>query len=265
MSTLCVQIIATIGPASAKKEVLVEMAKGGMTIARLNFSWGTREEHHTYLHAIRAASKEAAIPIRILAALKGPRMQTDSGHTFDKNMPLLTDEDKEMLLFACTEGIDFISVPFIKNAKDIETVRAFITPNAHKPAMIAKIERREAVENLEEILVVADAVLVGRGDLGSAYPLGEIPFIQDEIIATSRTAGKPAIVATEMLLSMIEKDRPTRAEATDIVHALVSGASGIVLSEESAVGKHPTLAVKAMADIAAVACERTGASARTAL
>ncbi len=140
---------------------------------------------------------------------------------------------------------------FVASARDVEHCREVIKQIGPRligpgPKIIAKIERKAAVEKIDEIIAAADAVMVARGDLGSEVPLEEIPFIQKMIIAKANAAGKPVVVATQMLLSMTERTEPTRAEVTDVEEAIMSGADAVMLSEETASGRFPVEAVAMM-------------------
>jgi len=146
------------------------------------------------------------------------------------------------------EGVDFVALSFASTAGDIEVLRRLIRRSGGKAEIIAKIERKKAVENLEEIVQTADGVMVARGDLGIEIPLAEVPVVQQNILRLGSVHGKPVIVATQMLESMIVNHRPTRAEVSDIAQAVMGGADAIMLSAETAVGKHPKAAVRVMVD-----------------
>jgi len=165
----------------------------------------------------------------------------------------LTGKDKEVLDFILSQDVDFVAMSFVRSAKEIENLKKLIkrkTKNhSQLPQVIAKIERREAVKNFDEILRAADAIMVARGDLGIEMPQEEIPILQKEMTAKSLRAGKPAIVATQMLDSMIRNPRPTRAEATDVANAVVDHADAVMLSGETASGKYPVEAVRTMREI----------------
>ncbi|KKR44059.1 MAG: Pyruvate kinase [Candidatus Moranbacteria bacterium GW2011_GWC1_45_18] len=165
----------------------------------------------------------------------------------------LTSQDKEVLDFALSQDADFIAMSFVRNAKEIKNlqdlIRKKITDEKKIPQIVAKIERREAVKNFNEILAVSDAIMVARGDLGIEMPQEELPILQKEMVAKSLRAGKPAIVATQMLDSMIRNPRPTRAEVTDVSNAVIDHADAVMLSGETASGKYPIEAVKMMRKI----------------
>ena len=164
--------------------------------------------------------------------------------------PTITDEDLNHLLFGLKHDVDFVALSFISEAKDIIRVRKLLQKKKKAPAIIAKIERREALDNLDEILEAADGAMVARGDLGIEIPIQRVPIAQKEIIQKCNQLGKPVIVATQMLESMVNSPRPTRAEVSDVANAIFNGADAVMLSEETAVGGYPVEAVSMMAQIA---------------
>jgi pyruvate kinase len=172
----------------------------------------------------------------------------------------LTAKDREDLKFGLNLGVDYVAISFVRSQADIQEVRKVLHEYGAEVPVVAKIERGEAVANLPGILALVDAVMVARGDLGVEVPLEEVPVIQKQVIRQARTAKVPVIVATQMLESMVEHIRPTRAEVSDVATAIFDGADAIMLSAESATGKYPVEAVEFMARIA----ERTEqAAART--
>ena len=168
-------------------------------------------------------------------------------------MVYLSEQDKADIKFGVEHGVDFIACSFVSKAQDILDVRNWLTECGAKEGdidLIAKIENRAGVKNLEEILEVSDGLMVARGDLGVEVPFEELPSIQKKIIKACRIHGKRSITATEMLESMIKQPRPTRAEISDVANAVFDGSSAIMLSGETAAGDYPVEAVKAMAKIA---------------
>ena len=161
-----------------------------------------------------------------------------------------TDKDREDLMVGLEEEVDFVALSFIRSLEDIEAPRQIMAKARSHPMLIAKIEKREAVENFEQILAAVDAVMVARGDLGVEMPLEEVPIIQKRIIKTTRQAGKPVITATQMLGSMLDRPRPTRAEATDVANAILDVTDALMLSEETAMGSYPLEAVATLDRIA---------------
>jgi pyruvate kinase len=170
------------------------------------------------------------------------------GITWDT--PTITKEDWDHLRFGLKHDVDFVALSFIREANDVIKVRNFIQKRKKQPALIAKIERHEALDNLDEILEAADGAMVARGDLGIEIPIQRVPIVQKEIIQKCNRLGKPVIVATQMLESMVNAPRPTRAEVSDVANAIFNGTDAIMLSEETAVGSYPVEAVSMMAQIA---------------
>ena len=162
----------------------------------------------------------------------------------------LTEKDKKDILWGIKNSVDFIALSFVRQAKDVLELKQILKKNGAKIPVIAKIEKREAIENLSEIINAADAIMVARGDLGIEVSLEEVPFLQKLIIRECLKAGKPVITATQMLESMVENSLPTRAEVTDVANAILDGTDAIMLSEEAAVGKHPVEAAAVMDKIA---------------
>ncbi|MCR5835251.1 MAG: pyruvate kinase [Lachnospiraceae bacterium] len=163
----------------------------------------------------------------------------------------LSEQDKDDILFGIKNDVDYIAASFVSNKSDINSVREFLNENGGNDIdVIAKIENRAGVDNIEEICDIADGIMVARGDLGVEIPFVEVPSIQKFLIKKCRLLGKRVITATEMLESMIQNPRPTRAEISDVANAVYDGSSAIMLSGESASGKYPVAAVKNMAEIA---------------
>jgi pyruvate kinase len=162
----------------------------------------------------------------------------------------VTEKDLKIVEFALNEDIDTFSISFIENAEDINKVRDFAAARGKSVNIVAKIERRQAVDNIGEILIEADALMVARGDLGVEIPIQEVPSIQKELIQDAKLLGIPVITATQMLASMTDNIRPTRAEATDVANAILDGTDAVMLSEETAMGNYPVEAVEMMAKIA---------------
>ncbi len=164
--------------------------------------------------------------------------------------PSLTEKDIEDARFALDLGVDFIALSFVRTAEDINDLRRLIEESDHKPLIIAKIEKPEALEHAEEILEATDAIMIARGDLGVELPPEQVPTAQSQLITMALDSGSPVIVATQMLESMISHSRPTRAEVTDVSHAVLSRADAVMLSAETAVGEHAIEAVQMMDRIA---------------
>lgn len=165
------------------------------------------------------------------------------------SVPALSDKDREDLRWALKAGVDFIAMSFVRSAKDIIDVHAIMDEAGVRIPIIAKIEKPQAVTNLEEIIEVFDGIMVARGDLGVELPIEDVPMVQKRCVRLARDAAKPVIVATQMLESMIANSRPTRAEATDCANAVLDGADALMLSGETSVGEFPIEAVTTMARI----------------
>jgi pyruvate kinase len=326
------KIVCTIGPASASSDVMEEMIRAGMNVARLNFSHGDFASHEKTINNLRAASRSAGRPVTIMADLSGPKMRigqidpepvdlhpgdaftltteeirgdkTRASVSFDRlpeavkrgdtlflndgyiqlevtgvkgrdvmctvrvggelrsrkglNLPgidlgigAFTDRDRECLKFAVENGVEAVSQSFVEGPADIEAVRKAAADLGHHPFIIAKIERSRALANIEAILDAADGIMVARGDLGVEVPIEEMAVIQKRLMRLANMRAKPVITATQMLESMTDNRRPTRAEATDVANAILDGTDCVMLSGESAMGKFPVDAVSMLAKIAA--------------
>ena len=244
------QIVATVGPASTHPDILDAMIGHQMDVARFNFTWPELETRVEQIATIRTLEKKHKRHIPIMIDLPGPRIQEEGGHSYDPtSITPLTEEDKEHIAFGVKHGVDYFALSFVGKAEDVELCREIIQKNGGNQKIIAKIERAVALETLENIVNAADAVMVARGDLGNEVPLERIPFVQHHIIQVSKKANKPVIVATQMLLSMVDNPTPTRAEVTDVAAAILQGADAVMLSEESARGKYPVETVIMMEKI----------------
>ncbi|AWT54160.1 pyruvate kinase [Mycolicibacterium smegmatis] len=165
------------------------------------------------------------------------------------SVPAMSEKDIEDLEFAVRLGVDLVALSFVRSPADIELVHEVMDRVGRRVPVIAKLEKPEAIENLEAVVLAFDAVMVARGDLGVELPLEEVPLVQKRAIQMARENAKPVIVATQMLESMIENSRPTRAEASDVANAVLDGADAVMLSGETSVGKYPLEAVRTMARI----------------
>src|SRR5207302_3076364 len=164
--------------------------------------------------------------------------------------PAFTEKDRADAVFALGLGADFIALSFVRRASDFDELKRLIDQGDYTPHIIAKIEKPEALEAIDEILEACDGIMVARGDLGVELPQEIVPIAQRQLVAKARALGKPSIVATQMLESMVYNPRPTRAEVSDISTAVFDGADAIMLSAESASGAHPIGAVEMMDRIA---------------
>ena len=327
------KIVATIGPASIKPDVLRELIKAGATTLRLNFSHGTHDDHQRSVRLIRQTSFELNQPVAILQDLQGPKIRLGKfengsiviekgdpfiltshlmpgtqqissvtygpladevpegasillddgkvemvvekvkreekelhcrvvvGGTLSNNkgvnfpgvylsIKALTDKDRKDLMFGLDQGVDWVALSFVRNPQDVLEIKQLIASAGKKVPVIAKIEKHEAIEQMEEVLSLCNGVMVARGDLGVELPAEQVPILQKRLIATANRLGIPVITATQMLDSMVNNPRPTRAEVSDVANAIIDGTDAVMLSNETAVGKYPVEAVATMARIA---------------
>lgn len=325
------KIVATVGPASEKEDVLRQMIVNGVNVFRLNFSHGSHEYHKKNLCTIRKVAEELNARVGILQDISGPKIRTgelkepfnlkkddrldfyreqilgvqlDSNHyklsinqseilnmlrvneyvyLYDGsirakvveindsfiqtliendgflssnkginfpntkiNIDVITQKDKNDILWGIDNEVDFLAISFVQNAHDIDEVREILAQNDAKIAIFAKIEKFDAVENIDEIIASSDGIMVARGDLGIEVPYYRVPNIQKQIIYKANNAGKPVITATQMLFSLAKARTATRAEISDVANAVLDGTDAVMLSEESAVGIDPANAVDIM-------------------
>ncbi|QTE36132.1 pyruvate kinase [Mucilaginibacter gossypii] len=325
------KIVATMGPASAKKDVLLAMIKAGVNVCRLNFSHGKPEDHKVVIDLIREINEQYKTNVGILADLQGPKIRIglvkDGGihlvngthikitthecigndeqiyityDTFPQDVqaneiillddgklqlrvietnkidtvicevvhggiltsrkgvnlpntkvsiPSLTEEDLINLEFALKQDVEWIGLSFVRTGEDIIDLKRIIARNGSAAKVIAKVEKPEAIENIDAIIAATDGVMVARGDLGVEMPLEEVPLLQKMIARKCRAASKPVIVATQMLESMITTPRPTRAEVNDVANSVLDGADAVMLSGETSVGEFPVIVIETMAKI----------------
>jgi pyruvate kinase len=318
------KIVATLGPSSTDAATIRSLFEAGADVFRLNFSHGTHAQHRERFDNVRAAERDAARPIAVLADLQGPKLrigalqggpvvleqgamfrldldpapgdmrraplphpeifaalrpgthlllddgklrlevvECGAGHADTRvlaggalserkgvNVPsvvlplsALTAKDRADLDFALSLGVDWIALSFVQRAADVREVKDIVAGRAR---VLAKIEKPAALDVLDEIIEAADALMVARGDLGVEVPAEQVPIIQKCIVRACRAAGKPVVVATQMLESMVAAPVPTRAEASDVANAVYEGADAVMLSAESASGRFPREAVAMM-------------------
>lgn len=332
MKHLKTKIVCTIGPAVDTYEKLLELAKSGMNVARLNFSHGTHESHLESINNLKKVRKELGIPLTIMLDTKGPEIRigelkngfievqagdeitltTKPHHDSPKHLPINppsiisdikagstvliddgyivgkvlrvdddsavieiknngtikseksvnlpgtvlslpnpTENDIDDITFGCEHDIDAIAVSFVSSAQDIINIRKLLCKLGRpETQIISKIECSLAIRNFDTILQVTDGIMVARGDLGVELPLSQVPLLQKMMIRRCSLACKPSITATQMLETMIQYPRPTRAEASDVANAIYDCTSMVMLSGETASGKYPIEAVQMMASIA---------------
>ncbi|MEW6380904.1 MAG: pyruvate kinase [bacterium] len=179
-----------------------------------------------------------------LASHKGINLPGDTS-----SIPAFTCKDEEDLRWGIEQGVDFAALSFVRTAEDLCQAKSLLKQTGASTNLIAKIEKGSAVENFDRIIEVADAVMIARGDLGVEIPLEKVPAIQKQLIRKANRAGKPVITATQMLKSMVENTRPTRAEAADVANAVLDGSDALMLSEETAAGKYPVETVQVMSNV----------------
>lgn len=321
------KIVCTLGPASARPDVLREMILAGMDCARLNFSHGSHEDHRATYDLVRTISQEVGKPVTILQDLQGPKIrvgrfekgpiQLEAGARFTittrdiqgnakivgttykdlhrdvapgdvlllddgllrlravavegqdviteveiggklsnnkginlpnaaVSAPSMSEQDKADLAFGLELGVDVVALSFVRSALDIHMLRALIGERENIPHIISKIEKPQAIEELEGIIAVSDGIMIARGDLGVELPPEQVPMIQKRAIRLANDVGALTITATQMLESMTQNPRPTRAEASDVANAILDGSDAVMLSGETATGAYPVLAVKMM-------------------
>ncbi len=334
------KIVATIGPACASLERLIELIRAGVDVFRINTAHGNAAEHRRRLELVREASRAAGLPVAVLVELHGPKIRLGPlpndklelvagslvrflrpgatappgapalSSSYDRlvdelnrgdrivladglvslsveslepqwancrvvqgglvrsnqgvtlpgvklAVPALGPADRDRAEWAAAAGAEFVGLSFVRSPEDVDELRRLIKSVGASTHIVAKIEKSEAVENIEQIVRAADAVMVARGDLGVEIDIASVPVVQKQIIATCRRYCKPVIVATQMLESMHHSLLPTRAEATDVANAILDGADACMLSGETAIGDYPLESVQMMHRIA-LATERIG-------
>lgn len=216
------KIIATLGPATEKEEIILKLIEAGANWFRLNLKYNTKEWHQDKVDLIKK-----------IAEKKG------------KMIGIIVDIPKANMAFQI-KNVDMIALSYLKKAKEVRDLKNEIEKKKLEIGVIAKIENEKALENLEEIIIEADAIMIARGDLGREIPLERLAFWQKKIITLTRNAGKSVIVATEMLKSMTANPSPTRAEATDVANAVFNGTDAVMMSEETSMGNYPIKATEYM-------------------
>jgi pyruvate kinase len=235
-----VKIVCTLGPASSTPDVIERILKAGMDVARFNLSYGTLEEHSRSISEVRSLSQKLELPVGILLDLPGlKRYSGDVKAIFSQHLE-----------FAQSQSVDFVALSFISSARQVKEVKALIRKmNADIP-VIVKIEDARSMEESGAMLEIGEGIMVARGDLALEISIEKVPWAQKQLIKEANRHGKPVITATQMLESMVRSPSPTRAEATDVVNAVLDGSDALMLSEETAIGSYPVEATEMMARIA---------------
>ncbi|MGI5835079.1 MAG: pyruvate kinase, partial [Chloroflexota bacterium] len=207
------------------------------------------------LQVVKASGTEVNCIVKIGGSLKSNKGVVIPGRTL--SVPTITEKDKKDVAFGLAQGVDYVAMSFVRSAEGIHQLRGILCAlGADETPIVAKIEKHEAIQNFDEILLAADAIMVARGDLGIEMAAEEVPLLQKMIISKCNKAGKPVVTATQMLDSMIRNPRPTRAEVNDVANAILDGSDATMLSGETAAGAYPVQSVSTMARIA----ERTDAA-----
>lgn len=201
------------------------------------------------MRVIEASGEEVRVRVIVPGDLSSRKGVTAPGVPL--NLPAVTEKDLADLRFGLSMGVDWVAASYVRGPEEIAPLRAVMEEMGIRRPILAKIEKLEAVQCIEEIVAAADGIMVARGDLGVEIPIDEVPVVQKRIIKLCNQAGKPVITATQMLDSMIFNPRPTRAEVTDVANAILDGTDAVMLSGETAIGKYPVEAVRMMARIAA--------------
>lgn len=326
------KIVATLGPATSKKETLLQMMNAGVDVFRINFSHADYEDVKERVKMIRELSEETGLNTSILADLQGPKLRVgkmkeevvvqpgdkitfstseefegtkervymnykqfpkdvkegerillDDGKLMfkvvktdgkteveaevvqggplrskkgvnlpntDISLPALTEKDVKDAIFAIGLEVDWIALSFVRHAQDLQELQAIIAEHSdQKIPIIAKIEKPEAVENIDKIVAYCDGLMVARGDLGVEIPAEEVPLIQKQLVLRAKTARIPVIIATQMMETMISSLTPTRAEVNDVANSVMDGADAVMLSGETSVGQYPVQVIEKMASI----------------
>lgn len=230
-------------------------AKGKIPIAYSDLPKTVRRQDKIYLAdgSIRLEVLRTSRYEVVCRVLVGGDLTSGKGVNLPKlrtRVPAITKEDREHLHFGLENNVDIVAVSFVQNPNDIRMARRVAMEKGKEIFAVAKIEKREAVENLEEIVKEADGVMVARGDLGVEVNLERIPIVQKRIIFEANRQAKPVITATQMLESMVSSATPTRAEVTDVANAIIDGSDALMLSEETAIGKYPVEAVRVLQKVA---------------
>jgi pyruvate kinase len=226
------KIVATIGPASETPEIVESLIRAGVNVFRFNFKHNSSEWHSEKMRMVAEISDRLGTPVAILADIPG------------------IDFMRNWIERCIADPVDYIALSYIKHPDEIIELRKMLGERTCETHIVGKIETNEALAYVEEIIHESDAIMIARGDLGKALPIEEVPYYQKRIIHRCLEIGKPVITATEMLESMIENDKPTRAEVSDVANAVYDLTDAVMLSAETALGKHALAAVEVMKRVA---------------
>ncbi len=251
-------------PISDGQLIELRVAQGGLSNAKTIFvetvnPMQTLHPGHSVLLAdglLELVTESVASDHVVCRVVKGGRIRSRVGIAFpdsDVDLPATTKKDITDLDWGIKHGVDYVAISFVRAASDVIKLRHIINDKGAFTGIIAKIERRAALENIEEIIQVSDGLMVARGDLGLEVPLEQLPMLQKRLIEEANFRGIPVIVATQMMHSMITAVRPTRAEVSDIAAAVMAGADAVMLSDETAIGEHPAACVRYITRIAVAA------------
>src|SRR6266446_5345994 len=253
------KIVATLGPASAGGERIRALFDAGVDVFRLNFSHGTHDQHRARFAEIAPGTEvlldDGKLRLKVIKCgadfadteiLVGGILSDHKGvNVPDVVLPIsaITEKDRADLSFALDQSADWIALSFVQRPEDVAEARKLV---GNAAGILVKLEKPAAIRRLDEIIDQSDALMVARGDLGVEMPPEDVPTVQRQVIHACRVAGKPVIVATQMLESMISAPTPTRAEASDVATAVYEGAVAVMLSAETAAGRYPVEAVAMM-------------------
>src|SRR5207247_5790257 len=245
------KIICTLGPATEKADVLRQLIQKGADVLRLNMSHATHEWVREIVPRIRRlAQGKDRVRTRVLTpAVLGSRRHINLPRVH-VNLPPLTKKDIADVALGTELGVDFVAMSFVREKSDIEQLRQLLSRKKSKAQIVAKIEDQLAVRSIDKIIESADVIMVARGDLGIECPMEELPIIQRRIVKKCIRLGKPVIIATQLLESMITNRLPTRAEVTDVANAVFEQADALMLSAETTLGRYPVECVEVLHRVA---------------
>jgi len=230
----------------------VKIAEGHyrLTINQPDILPKMKVDEFIYLYDGNIRAQVKSVGEKVIAVVQNSgKLSSNKGVNFPNTrigIDVLTPKDRRDMLWGIEHDVDFMAISFVQNAEDMQRAREIVQTNGGEQQLFAKIEKFDAVENIDEILAASDGIMVARGDLGIEVPYYEVPAIQKMIIHKANEASKPVITATQMLLSMTENETATRAEISDVANAVLDGTDVVMLSEESAIGHNPVLAVETM-------------------